>query len=121
MLRNLPLTGLKLDKSFIDTIDTDRTSAILVAGVIASAKSLGLTTTAEGVERQTQLATLRDLGCDTAQSYLISRPLPADQLDTRLREKDPRAGCSCAPTRSTSAPSPSTAYGHRDRSSVPVP
>lgn len=82
MLRDLPLTGLKLDKSFIHTVDIDPTSAILVAGVITSAKALGLTTTAEGIERESQLAVLRDLGCDTAQGYLISRPLPAHQLDT---------------------------------------
>lgn len=84
MLRDLPLTGLKLDKSFIDTIDSDPTSAILVSGVIAPAKALGLKTTAEGVERQTQLEVLKELGCDTVQGYLISRPLPADQLDTAL-------------------------------------
>ncbi len=82
MLRDLPLTGLKLDKSFIDTIDTDPTSAILVASVLTPAKAMGLTTTAEGVERDTQLAVLRGLGCDTAQGYLISRPLPAQELDT---------------------------------------
>lgn len=87
MLRDLPLTGLKLDKSFIDTIDCDTTSAILVAGVIAPAKALGLTTTAEGIERQTQLEVLKDLGCDTAQGYLISRPLPPDQLDAVLLAK----------------------------------
>lgn len=81
MLRDLPLTGLKLDKSFIDAIDTDPTSAILVAGVITPAKALGLKTTAEGVEREAQLAVLRELGCDTAQGYLISRPLPAEELD----------------------------------------
>ncbi|MCB5281101.1 Phytochrome-like protein cph2 [Arthrobacter sp. ES1] len=90
MLRDLPLTGLKLDKSFIDTIDSDPTSAILVSGVIAPAKALGLTTTAEGVERQTQLTILQELGCDTAQGYLISRPLPADHLDTVLRAKHAR-------------------------------
>lgn len=82
LLRELPLTALKLDKSFIDAIDTDPTSAILVAGVIAPAKALGLRTTAEGVERETQLAVLRELGCDTAQGYLISRPLSAADLDT---------------------------------------
>jgi len=85
LLRELPLTGLKLDKSFIDTIDTDPTSAILVAGVIGPAKALGLRTTAEGVERQTQLAVLRELGCDTAQGYLISRPLSSADLDNAPR------------------------------------
>lgn len=87
MLRDLPLTGLKLDKSFIDTIDTDPTSAILVTGVITPAKAMGLTTTAEGVERVTQLAVLRQLGCDTAQGYLISRPLPAPELDQVLKNR----------------------------------
>ncbi len=80
LLRDLPLTGLKLDKSFIDAVDTDPTSAILVSGVMASARALGLRTTAEGVERETQLAVLRELGCDTAQGYLIARPLPAADL-----------------------------------------
>ena len=98
LLRSLPLTGLKLDKSFIDTIDSDPTSAILVSGVIAPAKALGLKTTAEGVERQTQLDVLRELGCDTAQGYLISRPLPAAQLDVVLRSRE-RAGSEPPATR----------------------
>ena len=91
LLRELPLTGLKLDKSFIDAIDTDPTSAILVASVIAPAKALGLRTTAEGVERETQLAVLRELGCDTAQGYLISRPLPAAELDRALTAREAAA------------------------------
>jgi len=66
MLHVLPLTGLKLNKSFIDSIDSDPTSAILVSGVIAPAKALGLTTTAEGVEQQTQLEVLKEPGCDTS-------------------------------------------------------
>lgn len=89
LLRELPLTGLKLDKSFIDTIDTDPTSAVLVANVMASARALGLRTTAEGVERETQLAVLRELGCDTAQGYLIARPLPPAELDVLSRRRVP--------------------------------
>ncbi|MFJ6311325.1 putative bifunctional diguanylate cyclase/phosphodiesterase [Pseudarthrobacter oxydans] len=89
LLRELPLTGLKLDKSFIDTIDTDPTSAALVASVMASARALGLRTTAEGVERETQLAVLRGLGCDTAQGYLIARPLPPAELDMLSRRRVP--------------------------------
>ena len=92
LLRELPLTGLKLDKSFIDHVDTDPTSAILVAGVMASARALGLQTTAEGVERETQLATLRELGCDTAQGYLIARPLPPAVLDAAWPARDTAAG-----------------------------
>ena len=89
LLRELPLTGLKLDKSFIDTIDTDPTSAVLVANVMASARALGLRTTAEGVERETQLAVLRGLGCDTAQGYLIARPLPPAERDMLSRRRVP--------------------------------
>lgn len=80
MLRDLPLTTLKIDKSFIDSIDTDPVSAKIVAGVINTAKALGLTTTAEGVERETQLAVHRNLACDTAQGYLISHPVPDGQI-----------------------------------------
>ncbi|WP_167139500.1 bifunctional diguanylate cyclase/phosphodiesterase [Diaminobutyricimonas sp. TR449] len=79
MLRSLPLTRVKIDKSFIDGIDTDPLSAGIVAGLINTLQSLGIRTTAEGVERGTQLAALRDMACDTVQGYLISRPVaPAD-------------------------------------------
>jgi diguanylate cyclase (GGDEF)-like protein len=79
MLRALPLTRVKIDKSFIDGIDTDPLSAGIVAGLINTLQTLGIRTTAEGVERSTQLAALRDMACDTVQGYLISRPVaPAD-------------------------------------------
>lgn len=92
MLRDLPLTGLKLDKSFIDLIDTDPTSAILVAGIITTAKAMSLTMTAEGVERDAQLAVLRQLGCDNAQGYLISVPLPAQEIDLTQNTRTAAAG-----------------------------
>lgn len=116
LLRDLPLTGLKLDKSFIDTIDSDPTSAILVAGVIAPARALGLSTTAEGVERQTQLAILKDLGCVTAQGYLISRPLPATQLDTVLRAKE----ASTSTARDAPLPLALTATKHHGETTAPL-
>lgn len=92
LLRELPVSGLKLDKSFIDAVDTDPTSEILVAGVMASARALGLKTTAEGVERESQLAVLRGLGCDTAQGYLIARPLPPADLDAVWPARTTAAG-----------------------------
>jgi diguanylate cyclase (GGDEF)-like protein len=79
MLRALPLTRVKIDKSFIDGIDTDPPAAAIVAGLIGTLQALGIRTTAEGVERSTQLAALRYMACDTVQGYLISRPVaPAD-------------------------------------------
>ena len=84
LLRVLPLTRVKIDKTFIDDIDTDRPTAAIVKGIIHAMHSLGIRITAEGVERTAQLAVLRDMGCDTAQGYLISRPLaPADVPVTR--------------------------------------
>ncbi|MCW2522487.1 MAG: hypothetical protein JWO63_822 [Frankiales bacterium] len=80
-LRDLPLTTIKIDKSFIDDIDDDPAAAVLVRGVIDTAHAYGLKVTAEGVERPAQLAVLRELGCDSAQGYLIRRPGPAHELD----------------------------------------
>jgi EAL domain-containing protein (putative c-di-GMP-specific phosphodiesterase class I) len=79
LLRALPLTTVKIAKSFIDDIDTDARAAAIVNGLIHVLQAAGVKTTAEGVERNTQLAALRGMACDTAQGYLISRPVaPVD-------------------------------------------
>ncbi|MHA7198567.1 putative bifunctional diguanylate cyclase/phosphodiesterase [Arthrobacter alkaliphilus] len=79
LLRALPLTTVKIAKSFIDEIDTDERAAAIVNGLIHVLQAAGVKTTAEGVERNTQLAALRGMACDTAQGYLISRPVaPVD-------------------------------------------
>jgi len=80
MLHRLPLSAVKIDKAFIDNIDSSAADAMMVRGVIDVVHALGLTVVAEGVERSEQLALLRELGCDTVQGYLISRPVPADDL-----------------------------------------
>jgi diguanylate cyclase (GGDEF)-like protein len=82
MLRHLPLSAVKIDKAFIDHIDTTAADALLVRGVIDAAHALGLGVTAEGVERPGQLERLRELGCDTAQGFLISRPVSALALES---------------------------------------
>jgi EAL domain-containing protein (putative c-di-GMP-specific phosphodiesterase class I) len=84
-LRQLPITGFKIDKEFVDALACDRNDTLLLATVIELARSLGLETTAEGVESEAQLSALRELGCDLAQGYLFSRPLGADQFDVNLR------------------------------------
>lgn len=76
LLRALPLTTVKIDKSFIDDIDTDARAAGIINGLIHVLQAAGINTTAEGVERTAQLTALQDMGCDTAQGYLISRPVP---------------------------------------------
>ncbi|TFD53967.1 EAL domain-containing protein [Cryobacterium frigoriphilum] len=80
MLRALPLNVLKIDKSFVDDIDTSTSDALLVGGLISTAHALGLTVTAEGIERMAQLTILRDLGCDTVQGFLIARPTTPGEL-----------------------------------------
>ena len=96
MLRDLPLNTVKIDKSFIDNIDTSAREAAFVGGLINIAHAWGLKVTAEGVERPEQLEVLRGLGCDTAQGYYISRPasasdLPGAQVLAALRRPQPAA------------------------------
>lgn len=86
-LRQLPVTMLKIDRSFVNDVPGD---AAIAATVIALGKKLGLTTVAEGVETQEQYDWLRQEGCDQAQGYLISRPIPAVRFEKEFI--DPSAG-----------------------------
>lgn len=79
-LRRLPVTELKVDKSFVQTMTTNEPDAVIVRALIDLGRSLGLRTVAEGVEGREAWDLLRDMGCEQAQGYLISRPLPPDQL-----------------------------------------
>ena len=85
-LRELPIDEFKLDRSFILPMAQDDRAAALVASTIALAHSLGLRMVAEGVETQVVYAELARLGCDQAQGFFMSRPLPAAQLDYWLRK-----------------------------------
>lgn len=77
-LVNLPIDILKIDRSLIDGIDTNPKNQALTAGIIEMAHRLGLTVTAEGVEREEELTLLTGLECDRIQGYLITRPLEPD-------------------------------------------
>jgi len=77
-LRAFPINILKIDKSFIRAIGTEREDTAIVAAVIALARNLGLTVVAEGIETQEQLAVLHQLGCPYMQGYLFSHPTPID-------------------------------------------
>jgi diguanylate cyclase (GGDEF)-like protein len=82
-LTGFPIDKLKIDKSFVATIDTDREAPIVVA-VVALAHGLGLEVVAEGVETTEQLERLRELGCDEMQGFLFSRPLPPAEFQCLL-------------------------------------
>jgi EAL domain-containing protein (putative c-di-GMP-specific phosphodiesterase class I) len=75
-LRRLPLTFVKIDRSFVSGIETDHEDDRIVSAVVDLAANLGLRSIAEGIETQIQLDRLRELGCDQAQGYLFARPLP---------------------------------------------
>jgi len=82
-LTGFPIDKLKIDKSFVATIDGDREAPIVVA-VVALAHGLGLEVVAEGVETTAQLERLQELGCDEMQGFLFSRPLTADHFEQLL-------------------------------------
>ncbi|MBN2441635.1 MAG: EAL domain-containing protein [Spirochaetales bacterium] len=85
-LQELPIYKLKIDKSFIHTIDTNTKSFALVKSIISMGHSLGLIVIAEGVERNEQLDILRELGCDEVQGFLLSKPLPENEFMQYLKE-----------------------------------
>ncbi|MGE0794995.1 MAG: putative bifunctional diguanylate cyclase/phosphodiesterase [Acidimicrobiia bacterium] len=79
-LWRFPADVIKIDRSFVARLDDDPDATVLVRAMIDLAHSLGKTIVAEGVETDDQLEALRRLGCDTAQGYLLHRPMPAAAL-----------------------------------------
>jgi diguanylate cyclase (GGDEF)-like protein len=79
-LRNLPLDEVKIDRSFINDVATDPTAAAIVASIVSLGHALGLVVVAEGVETTAQLDKVRELGCDLAQGFYLSRPKTAADL-----------------------------------------
>jgi EAL domain-containing protein (putative c-di-GMP-specific phosphodiesterase class I) len=85
-LKRLPLDQLKIDQSFVRDITTDSSDQALVGTIVAMAKSLRLTTIAEGVETQSQRELLLQQGCCSFQGYLFSRPVPIDAFAAVLQK-----------------------------------
>ena len=86
-LKEFPLSTLKIDGSFVQSVTTDEDSGSIVSGVIALGHALGLTVVAEGVEHERQLSLLRHLGCDLAQGYLFARPLTEEAATSLLADQ----------------------------------
>ena len=77
-LHELPVDIVKIDRGFVQAMVVDHRRAVVVRSVIELADEIGLAVVAEGVETQQQLAMLRDFGCESAQGFLLGRPVPAD-------------------------------------------
>jgi diguanylate cyclase len=85
-LRRLPISELKIDRSFVSQMTTSEEDAVIVRSTIDLGRNLGLGVVAEGVEDPEVLDRLGQLGCDVAQGYLISRPIPGDEIIAWLGE-----------------------------------
>jgi EAL domain-containing protein (putative c-di-GMP-specific phosphodiesterase class I) len=83
-LHRLPLDTLKLDRSFVQSVDTDADGRRLLRGLVTLCRDLGLDVVAEGIERPSQLQALRDMGCGLGQGNLIGRPAPVTSYETLL-------------------------------------
>jgi|GEM_PF-2623497 len=84
-LKKFDIDFLKIDKSFVDNLETDINDMVLSEAIIVMAHKLGLKVIAEGVETEAQFKILTDAGCDYAQGYLFSRPLPPEAFDDLLK------------------------------------
>lgn len=85
-LKDLPIDGIKIDRSFICTLDKDPRDRAIVEAATAMAKSLGLTVTAEGVEDGQTLILLRNAGCRYAQGYYLYHPLSAEDMTSVFQD-----------------------------------
>ena len=101
-LRRYPFTSLKIDRSFVGGIHTGSDDNAIVAASLALARTIGLTTIAEGVETQEQLDFLARNGCDALQGYYLSPPVPADAIPALLADRR----LSPTPAPAASAPVP---------------
>ncbi len=83
-LRAFPFDKIKIDRAFVADLSLRPDALAIVRAVTTLADSMGMTTTAEGVETEEQLAHLRGAGCTEVQGYLISRPVPAEAVAPML-------------------------------------
>ncbi len=89
-LRRYPIDKLKIDRCFVSEVTADGHDSAIATAIIQMARSMKLTTVAEGVETQAQLETLGGMGCDQFQGYLISHPLPAEAIRAFIAPAIPR-------------------------------
>ncbi|MFP5489490.1 MAG: putative bifunctional diguanylate cyclase/phosphodiesterase, partial [Acidimicrobiia bacterium] len=94
VLQQFPIQRIKIDRAFVQGLGDAGNDRSLVRTIIAMARSMALDLVAEGVETVDQLEGLRELGCDKAQGFLISRPVPADAIRSAVLALDEMASLS---------------------------
>lgn len=87
-LRRFPFDKLKVDQSFVHVLEKDPNAAAIIRSVLGLGRSLGMVTTAEGVETEHQLGFLRAEGCNQVQGYHLGRPQPAARLSQQFEKDD---------------------------------
>ena len=102
-LRHLPVKTIKIDRSFVRDLGQDPDALALVRAIVTLGHSLRKRVVAEGIENATQLALLRELGCDEAQGYHIARPLDAAQFADLLASRDYRHQSGTGPVLASAA------------------
>ena len=88
-LKRLPVDCVKIDRSFVKDLSEDANDAAITTAIVAMAQSLGYRTVAEGVETPLQRQFLEGCGCDEVQGYLLGRPLPAGEVLSWLKAREP--------------------------------
>ncbi len=83
-LQHLPVDELKVDRSFVQDVNTDPRREALLRSIVSVGHGLGLTVTAEGVENDAELAIIRNAGCDLVQGYLLAKPMALADFETWL-------------------------------------
>ncbi len=108
-LQKLPVASVKIDLSFVRDMAAAATTIPVIQAIIDLAHGMGLKVVAEGVETEQQLETLRKLGCDSIQGYLLSRPIPADEAQAFFATASSSLLHLSRQLRDASSPAPSVA------------
>ncbi len=90
-LRSFPFDKIKIDQTFVRDLTEKQDAIAIIRAVAGLGRSIGVTTTAEGVETQEQLDQMRAEGCTEVQGYFYSRPVPGSEIDRLLTGFDQRA------------------------------
>lgn len=93
-IRRFAITRLKIDRSFVTRVDSDRDQFDMVHAIQIMARQLGLQTIAEGVETVAEQATVTEIGCDAIQGFVLARPMPAEEVGAWLSAQNLKLGIS---------------------------